>query len=202
MTKSLRSVVSMEISPWRRSVKFTTRFGFLKRTISAVTVALFFDGSFDTYALPLSMSFSIAATCAALSCDWWCISSASMPSHVRFSRMSSSNSGLSRVGSVSSIRTMNLPPWCRASRKLKSAVRAVPTCILPVGEGAIRVTNIVILDTLVFKCGFNDDLRYLSRGLRPREWLGRRRHGCAQIWVVHFPIDLRDEEVRRQVLLF
>jgi competence protein ComEC len=39
------------------------------------------------------------------------------------------------------MRNRNLPPVWRAYIQLKSAVRAVPICIEPVGEGAIRVTT-------------------------------------------------------------
>src|SRR5512144_3348669 len=37
--------------------------------------------------------------------------------------------------SVSSMRNTNVPPWCRAKAQLNSAVRARPTCGLPVGDG-------------------------------------------------------------------
>src|SRR5512144_1334349 len=37
--------------------------------------------------------------------------------------------------SVSSIRNTNVPPTCRANAQLNSAVRARPTCGLPVGDG-------------------------------------------------------------------
>ena len=43
-----------------------------------------------------------------------------------------------RATSVSSTRRMNVPPTCRANRKLNSAVRAVPMWSGPVGLGAIR----------------------------------------------------------------
>ena len=49
--------------------------------------------------------------------------------------------GVERSRSVSSIRSRNVPPVWRAYSQLKSAVRAVPMCIIPVGEGAIRVTT-------------------------------------------------------------
>jgi hypothetical protein len=39
---------------------------------------------------------------------------------------------------------MNVPPVCRAWRKLKSAVRAVPMWSGPVGLGAIRTRSVVI----------------------------------------------------------
>ncbi len=43
-----------------------------------------------------------------------------------------------RAASVSSMRNTNVPPWWRANAQLNSAVRARPTCGLPVGDGAIR----------------------------------------------------------------
>src|ERR1700761_1993152 len=39
------------------------------------------------------------------------------------------------------MRSRNLPPVWRAYSQLKSAARAVPMCIIPVGEGAMRVTT-------------------------------------------------------------
>ncbi len=50
-------------------------------------------------------------------------------------------SGVERSRSVSSMRIRNLPPVWRANSQLKSAARAVPMCIIPVGEGAMRVTT-------------------------------------------------------------
>jgi len=47
-----------------------------------------------------------------------------------------SASGVLRFTSVSSMRRMNWPPVCRASRKLYRAVRAPPMWVWPVGEGA------------------------------------------------------------------
>ncbi len=52
--------------------------------------------------------------------------------------MFSTYSGFDRSVSVSSIRRMNLPPWCRANNQLNRAVRAVPMWRLPVGLGAMR----------------------------------------------------------------
>jgi cyclophilin family peptidyl-prolyl cis-trans isomerase len=46
---------------------------------------------------------------------------------------------LLRSVSVSSIRSTNRPPWCRANSQLNSAVRALPRCSSPVGLGAKRV---------------------------------------------------------------
>jgi hypothetical protein len=39
------------------------------------------------------------------------------------------------------MRSRNLPPVWRAYSQLNRAVRAVPMCIMPVGEGAMRVTT-------------------------------------------------------------
>ncbi len=44
--------------------------------------------------------------------------------------------------SVSSIRKTKVPPWWRANAQLKSAVRARPTCGLPVGLGAMRTRTV------------------------------------------------------------
>ena len=54
------------------------------------------------------------------------------------SRMPATISSDERSASVSSMRRMNVPPWCRAKSQLNSAVRAPPTCRYPVGEGANR----------------------------------------------------------------
>src|SRR5690606_38057939 len=47
----------------------------------------------------------------------------------------------SRLASVSSMRNTNRPPWWRANAQLNSAVRAMPTCGLPVGDGQKRATT-------------------------------------------------------------
>ncbi len=52
--------------------------------------------------------------------------------------MSFSNAAVLRATSVSSRRSTNVPPVCRANRKLNSAVRAVPMWRGPVGLGAMR----------------------------------------------------------------
>src|SRR5205814_6471819 len=70
------------------------------------------------------------------------------PSHPRPSQSSPSMiaataSGVERTRSVSSMRSRNLPPWCRAKSQLKSAVRAPPICRNPVGEGAKRTTTLI-----------------------------------------------------------
>src|SRR5580704_3664397 len=57
------------------------------------------------------------------------------------SKIASTASGVERSRSVSSTRIRNFPPLWRAYSQLKSAVRAVPMCIIPVGEGAMRVTT-------------------------------------------------------------
>src|SRR4051794_25937926 len=43
-----------------------------------------------------------------------------------------------RSRSVSSMRSTNVPPSWRAASQLNSAVRALPMCSAPVGEGAKR----------------------------------------------------------------
>src|SRR5680860_1496464 len=68
-------------------------------------------------------------------------SSQSSPSQCMTSMSSSYDSSLSRVASVSSIRKTNVPLWWRANAQLNSAVRAIPTCGLPVGEGQKRATT-------------------------------------------------------------
>src|SRR5579863_1206307 len=57
------------------------------------------------------------------------------------SKIASTASGVDRSRSVSSMRNRKLPPVWRAYSQLKSAARAVPMCIMPVGEGAMRVTT-------------------------------------------------------------
>ena len=47
-------------------------------------------------------------------------------------------SSVERERSVSSMRRMKTPLWCRAKAQLKSAVRAPPTWKEPVGLGAKR----------------------------------------------------------------
>src|ERR1700676_4561067 len=47
-----------------------------------------------------------------------------------------------RRASVSSIRSTKRPACLRASRKLNSAVRALPRCSAPLGLGAKRVTTV------------------------------------------------------------
>ena len=54
---------------------------------------------------------------------------------------------LKRSASVSSMRNKNAPPCCLAKIKLKSAVRAVPMCIKPVGDGAMRTRTDLFMDT-------------------------------------------------------
>src|SRR5689334_23239882 len=45
-------------------------------------------------------------------------------------------SGFTRVASVSSMRSTNTPPVARANAQSYSAVRMLPTCRSPLGEGA------------------------------------------------------------------
>src|SRR5579859_7519493 len=61
------------------------------------------------------------------------------PSQSRSSRIASTNASVERARSVSSRRSRNLPPTCRAASQQTSAVRILPTCSRPVGEGAKRV---------------------------------------------------------------
>src|SRR5579871_178446 len=61
-----------------------------------------------------------------------------MPSQLRPEMMPSVHSARLRSTSVSSIRRMKVPLCCRAKSQLKRAVRALPTCKKPVGEGAKR----------------------------------------------------------------
>ena len=60
------------------------------------------------------------------------------PGTRRSARMACSDSLVDRSMSVSSIRRMKVPPWPRANSQLNSAVRALPTCKWPVGDGAKR----------------------------------------------------------------
>ena len=65
-------------------------------------------------------------------------SSQSMPSQCRPSSTWLNDSSESRAASVSSIRNTSLPPvWC-AYAQLNRAVRTIPTCGVPVGEGQKR----------------------------------------------------------------
>src|SRR3546814_15817648 len=48
-----------------------------------------------------------------------------------------------RSRSVSSIRSRNRPPCFLAHSQLWSAVRTLPTCRVPVGAGAKRVTTVI-----------------------------------------------------------
>src|SRR3989338_8706056 len=66
------------------------------------------------------------------------------PSQRRDSRISSRNSFLERTRSVSSIRSRNWPPSCRAKSQLNRAVRALPTCRKPVGLGAKRTRTMSV----------------------------------------------------------
>src|SRR5690349_17180174 len=68
-------------------------------------------------------------------------SSQSRPSQRMTSTSRSYDSWESRLASVSSMRNTNRPPWWRAYAQLNSAVRAIPTCGLPVGDGQKRATT-------------------------------------------------------------
>src|SRR5690242_19639760 len=66
-----------------------------------------------------------------------------MPSQSRSARIASTNRSSLRSLSVSSILSTKRPPFCRAHNQLCSAVRMLPTCSRPVGEGAKRVTTLI-----------------------------------------------------------
>src|SRR3546814_2634195 len=55
--------------------------------------------------------------------------------------MPAAYSSVDRAASVSSIRSKNRPPFFRAQSQLWTAVRMLPTCSLPVGDGAKRVVT-------------------------------------------------------------
>src|SRR6266508_5395095 len=65
-------------------------------------------------------------------------SSQSRPSHRRDSVAAWMCSAVTLDRSVSSIRNTKVPPWCRANAQSYSAVRMLPTCRSPLGEGAKR----------------------------------------------------------------
>src|SRR5215467_5133645 len=65
-------------------------------------------------------------------------SSQSRPSQRSVSWADSMYSGVTRVWSVSSIRSTNRPPVERANAQSYRAVRTLPTCRSPLGEGANR----------------------------------------------------------------
>src|SRR3954449_6070850 len=65
-------------------------------------------------------------------------SSKSSSSQASASRICWTFSGVERSRSVSSMRSMNTPPSWRAASQLNSAVRALPMCRAPVGQGAKR----------------------------------------------------------------
>src|SRR6516164_5725140 len=65
-------------------------------------------------------------------------SSQSRPSQRSVSWAEPMYSGVTRVRSVSSIRSTNVPPVERANAQSYSAVRTLPTCRSPLGEGANR----------------------------------------------------------------
>src|SRR3546814_108699 len=69
-----------------------------------------------------------------------------MPSQARSARIPSTYSSRLRAVSVSSILSRNRPPACLASSQLCSAVRMLPTCRCPVGEGAKRVVTVMTRD--------------------------------------------------------
>ena len=58
--------------------------------------------------------------------------------------MSSVAPSICRVWSVSSRRKMNFPPAFRAMSQVYRAVRRLPTCIYPVGDGAKRVRTVPV----------------------------------------------------------
>src|SRR3954454_18660267 len=58
--------------------------------------------------------------------------------------MASTAASVERARSVSSIRNRKVPPWWRANSQLNKAVRAPPIWRNPVGEGAKRVTTVIV----------------------------------------------------------
>ena len=76
-------------------------------------------------------------------------SSQLMPSHCKPSRMLAVNASFERSRSVSSMRRRKAPPLFLANSQLKTAVRAVPMCRVPVGLGARRTRT----DTVVWGFG-------------------------------------------------
>src|SRR6185436_4953617 len=46
------------------------------------------------------------------------------------------------------MRSTNSPPWWRANAHEYSAVRAVPRCRKPVGDGAMRVRTLRVIESL------------------------------------------------------
>src|SRR5680860_1065540 len=93
-------------------------------------------------------------------------SSQSSPSQCMTSMSSSYDSSLSRLASVSSIRKTNVPLWWRANAQLNKAVRAIPTCGLPVGEGQKRATTgrLVTRNHLIGQCSdaFDGDAHFVA----------------------------------------
>src|SRR6185312_4041577 len=87
---------------------------------------------------PDAFSFSKAARYWAMRADWWAMWSCARPSQARSRMIASSNSFFERAASVSSMRRMKRPPIFFANRALTIAVRALPTCSRPVGDGAKR----------------------------------------------------------------
>src|SRR5690606_14514096 len=75
-----------------------------------------------------------------------------MPIQSRAEMMPSVHSGRFLEASVSSMRSTNRPPDCRASAQLYRAVRAPPTWNMPVGDGAKRTRRSVTCYHLVRQC--------------------------------------------------
>src|ERR1700704_4109044 len=65
-------------------------------------------------------------------------SSHSRPSQRSVSSAEAMYSVVTRLRSVSSMRSTKVPPVCRAKAQSYSAVRMLPTCRSPLGEGAKR----------------------------------------------------------------
>src|SRR5438874_1390088 len=86
--------------------------------------------------------------------------------------MTSTASCKLRATSVSSIRSTNVPPVCRAYSQLNRAVRAPPMCKNPVGLGAKRTRTFISSNyTLPTRCAtrhgkrHKQSLTYLARPL-------------------------------------
>src|SRR3712207_2460802 len=83
--------------------------------------------------------------------DWRKLSSQSRPSQRRSSSSAAAYSARDRSASVSSRRSRKVPPPRRASSQLTRAMRALPTCSRPVGDGAKRsfIGSLLVLAFLI-----------------------------------------------------
>src|SRR5215469_2925352 len=104
-------------------------------------------------------------------------SSQSRPSQRSVSWADSMYSGVTRVWSVSSIRSTNVPPVERANAQSYRAVRTLPTCRSPLGEGANRTLTTSWSVTLGHRVGERSDVldghRYLVSDFQRADPRGR-----------------------------